>query len=410
MKKIIGIIIVMLFLFNIATQVSACTGFTASDENNVLVGINEDWYTKDFNARFFPPENGKYGKFILEYHWPLPWNSNHYTPIIGLNDQGLFVDSFSTPYLEIINNGRKLPIFLDDHYKVELRSYCLSTCSTVQEVIDIYSDYNLKIASVENTQHFYVDRYGDSVIIEGDEIIYKEGDFQVVCNFLQSHPDLPTGPTAFLRYDTAVSMLENMTELTVEYFRDISNATHLDETDTPTILSTICDLKNGNIYLYHFHDYENVIMIDLEEELEKGEQVWYDVPKQFEPQENQPPNKPNPPVGEISGDIKTEYTYYVEETTDPDNNEDEIYYMIDWGDGTYGKWLNRYFFEWGFMTHIWSKQGNYEVRVKAKDIYDAESEWSDPLEISMPKSKSINLFNPWLFRLTQRFPILEILK
>ena len=47
--------------------------------------------------------------------------------------------------------------------------------------------------------------------------------------------------------------------------------------------------------------------------------------------------------------------------------------------------------------------------MKARDIYGAESEWSDPLVVSIPKKKSLNEFNPWLLRLIQRFPFLDLL-
>ena len=57
----------------------------------------------------------------------------------------------------------------------------------------------------------------------------------------------------------------------------------------------------------------------------------------------------------------------------------------------------------------WTKKGTYEVRVKARDQYGAESEWSDPLIVSMPKIKSIKVFNPWVSRLIEHFPILELL-
>jgi hypothetical protein len=56
---------------------------------------------------------------------------------------------------------------------------------------------------------------------------------------------------------------------------------------------------------------------------------------------------------------------------------------------------------------IWFEKGNYEIKVKAIDIHGAESEWSDPLAISMPKNKAINLFLLFLERLMERFPILE---
>ncbi|RLF44681.1 MAG: hypothetical protein DRN29_08030, partial [Thermoplasmata archaeon] len=36
------------------------------------------------------------------------------------------------------------------------------------------------------------------------------------------------------------------------------------------------------------------------------------------------------------------------------------------------------------ISHSWNRRGSYEVRVKAKDIYGRESEWSDPLPVKMP--------------------------
>ena len=43
-------------------------------------------------------------------------------------------------------------------------------------------------------------------------------------------------------------------------------------------------------------------------------------------------------------------------------------------------------------THIWNEAGNYEIKVKAKDIHGIQSEWSDPLVVSMPKYKIYSYF------------------
>ena len=40
---------------------------------------------------------------------------------------------------------------------------------------------------------------------------------------------------------------------------------------TVTLYSNICDLKNGDMYIYHFHNFEDVVKINLQEELKKGE-------------------------------------------------------------------------------------------------------------------------------------------
>ena len=117
-------------------------------------------------------------------------------------------------------------------------------------------------------------------------------------------------------------------------------------------------------------------------------------------------NPPDKPVieGPTNGKTGTEYTYLVS-TNDLDN--DQVYYLFDWGDGNDSGWLGPYTSGESITeSHIWSKQGTYIVKTKAKDVNNAESEWSK-LEVSMPKTKSINEFNPWILRLIQRFPILE---
>ena len=95
-----------------------------------------------------------------------------------------------------------------------------------------------------------------------------------------------------------------------------------------------------------------------------------------------PPLKPIITSGTTSGIVGVEYSY-TSNTTDPDG--DPVYYKWDWGDGTYSSWLGPYDSgETMETSHAWSEKGSYEIRVKAKDIYCAESNWSDPLPITMP--------------------------
>jgi PKD domain-containing protein len=376
-KKIVGVLVATLVTATVLISIhpaSACTGFTTSEDDTVLVGNNEDWFDPDSYIWVYPPEEGKYGRVFFAFNWPIPTNPNYYTDFAGMNDQGLFFDEFAHPPLKPVNSWYK-PV-----YPGELTQYCLEVCSTVDEVLEIYDRYNLYF--MKDHQTMYVDRTGASVIIEGDEIIYKEGNYQVCTNFLQSNPEHGWYPC--WRYDTAVSMLENMAELSVDYFKSICNATH-SEGFAPTVYSSIYDLNKGIIYLYHFHNYDSVLEINLTDEFELGEHTYY-LPSLFEPANNRPPNKPSAPLGSISGRIKTEYTYK-STATDPDNTQDQIYYMFDWGDGTFSDWIKHQPECGGQASHIWNKQGNYEIKVKAKDIYGRESDWSDPLPVSMPKNK-----------------------
>jgi len=97
---------------------------------------------------------------------------------------------------------------------------------------------------------------------------------------------------------------------------------------------------------------------------------------------NSPPEKPTRPTGKAQGSAGTSYQYTSETT---DINQDEIYYMWDWGDGTYSEWLGPYSSGSSCTeSYTWNEQGTYTVRVKAKDNEDAESEWSEPFTVKMP--------------------------
>ena len=114
--------------------------------------------------------------------------------------------------------------------------------------------------------------------------------------------------------------------------------------------------------------------------------------------ENKPPHKPHL-IGPPNGKINNEYSFY---TSAVDPEAGPIYFWFDWGDGIDGEWLGPY--ESIVSTdicHSWTEQGSYQVKVKARDQYDAESEWSDIENISISKSKNINMF---------LFNLLEILQ
>jgi len=88
---------------------------------------------------------------------------------------------------------------------------------------------------------------------------------------------------------------------------------------------------------------------------------------------NPPPNKPSI-SGPNSGKTGNTYNYTII-TTDPE--DDDVSYYVDWGDDNTGGWT-RYLKsgEEYNVSHIWEEQGNYEIRVKAKDSYETESEWA----------------------------------
>ncbi|UCD13278.1 MAG: nitroreductase family protein [Thermoplasmatales archaeon] len=94
----------------------------------------------------------------------------------------------------------------------------------------------------------------------------------------------------------------------------------------------------------------------------------------------------NPPEipglsGPSSGIAGKEYTFTAS-TTDPDG--DQVFYLFDWGDETNSGWLGP--FSSGApvdASHTWTKVGEHQIKVQAKDINHAYSNWSEPLIIQM---------------------------
>ncbi len=90
---------------------------------------------------------------------------------------------------------------------------------------------------------------------------------------------------------------------------------------------------------------------------------------------NQPPEIPATPSGPTEGEPNIEYTFATA-TTDPD--EDNVYYMFDWGNGEFSDWLGPYASGDEIeASYTWTEEGTYDIKVKAKDTLDQETEYSD---------------------------------
>ena len=127
---------------------------------------------------------------------------------------------------------------------------------------------------------------------------------------------------------------------------------------------------------------------------ENDAKVWFKITDNYDP-----PQKPNKPTGPSHGKPGEEYTYF---TTTANPNENQRFYKWSWGDDTESQWLGPYNADETIKaSHIWGKKGNYEVKVKAKDVYDVESDWSDPLNVNIPRTRQVN--NIPFFRFLQNF-------
>jgi hypothetical protein len=101
---------------------------------------------------------------------------------------------------------------------------------------------------------------------------------------------------------------------------------------------------------------------------------------------NHPENNGAPDIPVISGPSngqKGEEYEYIVSTTDPEG--EDVYYKIDWGDGTCSDWLGpNASGEEVIAKHTWYKDATFNIRVKAKDINGYQTVWSDPTVVTMP--------------------------
>ena len=101
---------------------------------------------------------------------------------------------------------------------------------------------------------------------------------------------------------------------------------------------------------------------------------------------NHPPEIPTI-EGLTSGIVGAEYEYFISAT---DLDEDNIYYYIEWGDGTNSSWLGPYSSGTEItLKHVWDEKADYIIKAIVSDDLGYLSEWTE-IEVSMPKPKAIN--------------------
>jgi outer membrane protein assembly factor BamB len=92
---------------------------------------------------------------------------------------------------------------------------------------------------------------------------------------------------------------------------------------------------------------------------------------------------PNPPqiIGTVNGTAGANYDYWVT-ATDPDNNP--ISLNINWSDGTYTDWTGECASgETITFDHTWLEKGTYQIRMKTRDVFGVESNWSNPYTVNI---------------------------
>jgi hypothetical protein len=121
-------------------------------------------------------------------------------------------------------------------------------------------------------------------------------------------------------------------------------------------------------------------------------------------------NKVNEPplIPEMTGPhdgIKGEKLNFSIITTDPEG--DDVIFVVDWDDnsgeesfGPYPSGVE------ASVNHTWSEDGKYIIKVKARDVFGAESDWAT-FRVRMPKTYIYNPIIQLLMKMFQRFPFMN---
>lgn len=253
-------VILIILLFKIHS-IFACTILSASGNNITYAASNKDWNNTDTRLKVYSPSEGKYGRIYFGYQIPEGFMNAE-----GVNDQGLWYSGASLPERNDVYNHYNKP-----SVNGELCEKALEECATVDEVIAYYQIY---FSPHWQGHSMWVDRYGNSVVIEYGEkdvvFIYPDENYQVMTNFYLSDSLNQRWYNCY-RFDVANYMLEYTENVTQHSVRNILDEVH-QEGLFPTVTSNIYNLTTGELILYYFHNYEEYITLNFYEQIASGDQ------------------------------------------------------------------------------------------------------------------------------------------
>lgn len=249
-----------------------CTIVMTAKEGLILAGNNEDRNHPETKVTFIPATNKYYGRIVFGFDD---------SPIQGgMNDQGLFMDGNRVPPTNWQPESGK-PTF-----KGSVILFLLGTCATCDDVKHFFESHN--VPGLDRARFPIADRTGVSMIVEyaqgKTQFITSDTWYLISTNFIMSHIKNENYPC--WRYRTADKILSDADELNLGLIRKVLKETS-QKGRSLTVYSNIYDLKRGIIYLYNMRNFDDAVVMDLAEELKKG-QRQIDLSSLFESSRNRP--------------------------------------------------------------------------------------------------------------------------
>lgn len=233
-----------------------CTIVMAARNGLVLAGNNEDRNHPETLVNFFPATDRFFGRIVFGYD-DAPFQG-------GMNDQGLFIDGNA-----LAPTGWQ-PVPGKPMFRGIVIMVVLGTCATCEDVKDFFEEYN--VPGLERARFPIADRTGTSMVVEYGRgaVRFVETDtwYQIATNFVISN--FSSGDYPSQRYRAADAVLSGAEELSFGLIREALGKTY-QKGRSLTVYSNIYDLKNLTIHTYLLGNFEKAIVMNLDEELEKGQ-------------------------------------------------------------------------------------------------------------------------------------------
>ena len=261
------LLILFLFLVLSTGHVIPCSMFKITLYGKTMVGNNEDSWRLTSRIWFEKGREGKYGGVYVGYSDLFPQG--------GMNEAGLAFDGFAVYPKQLKDVSPKRKIDNPTNFIKEI----MQNCKSVDEVRDIANKYDRR--NFNSAMFLFVEKSGKYLVVESDTLIFGNDEKYVLSNFCPSITNDLT-KVKIDRYQRGRTFLENKEDTSLNFCKSVMDTMHecRARLGDGTLYTSIYDLNEGLVYLYFYHDYENVVKFNLQQELKKGNHI-YTMPNLF---------------------------------------------------------------------------------------------------------------------------------
>lgn len=264
MKFILFFILIAPYIFNYHSR--ACSMYKLTKNGQTMVGCNEDAWRTTPHIWF---EIGQKDEYPACFTGSRPIGNNRFAAQSGMNSKGIV-------YTRLASYHPKIEAYYQEYPKIDHPDQflmdVLHQSSSLQEVAAHFEKYD-RSCYLEDV-FVYVDREGNYLIVEPYHIIEGHDPSLIQANFCPTITE-ETDREKQLRYKDGKALVAKGFETDLNYCTKLSETMHVcrPKIGDGTLLTSIWDNKQMKVTLYFYHDYEEAITFDLQEEFAKGDHL-----------------------------------------------------------------------------------------------------------------------------------------